>query len=250
MEPDTNPQSADADPAQAADPCDEQTAAVDHAAVEAILFATDNPLSAAKIAEVACLPGGRREARRAVEILNERYEQMGCAFRVESLAGGYQMLTLPEYNDVLARLLKVRSEGRLTQAGMETLAIVAYKQPVLRADVEAIRGVSVGEVMRNLMAKGLVRIVGRADEIGRPMLYGTTRKFLEVFGLANLKDLPQVAELASGAAAERPTDKPAEKAVDEAADERGERPVDQAVETDEAADEPDQQAQSQPPTEA
>ncbi|NQU76860.1 MAG: SMC-Scp complex subunit ScpB [Planctomycetes bacterium] len=182
----------------------ESVSDIDVSAVESILFATDTPLSAAKIAEVACLDGGRMAARQAVDRLNERYEQMVCSFRIESLAGGYQMLTLPEFNDVLSRLLKARSESKLSQAGLETLAIIAYKQPILRANVEGIRGVSAGEVIRNLMEKGLVKIIGRAEEIGRPMLYGTTRKFLEVFGLADLKDLPQVPELASGATADKP----------------------------------------------
>jgi len=181
---------------------------VDLAAIEAILFTTDSPLSAAKIADVAGLTAGRRAVHQAVETLNARYEQMGCAFRIAPLAGGYQMLTLPEYHDVLARLLKVRSESRLSQAAMETLAIIAYKQPILRADIEAIRGVSTGEVVRGLLEKGLVKIVGRAEEIGRPMLYGTTRKFLAVFGLTGLKDLPKVAELAIGAAAAKPEPPP------------------------------------------
>ena len=193
---------AEGDPDEAAEPAG--PVEVDVSAVEAILFATDSPLSPAKLAEVACLEGGRRAARLAVETLNARYAQMGCAFRIESLAGGYQMLTLPEYNDVLARLLKVRSESKLSQAALETLAIIAYRQPILRADVEAIRGVQAGEVIRSLMEKGLVKIVGRAEEIGRPMLYGTTRRFLEIFGLSSLADLPKVEELASGATAGRP----------------------------------------------
>jgi len=171
----------------------------DLATVEAILFTTDAALSAAKIADVADLPSGRRGARAAIELLNERYEAVGCAFRIESQAGGYRMLTLPEFNDVLSRLLKVRSATKLSQAGLETLAIVAYRQPILRADVEAIRGVASGEMLRSLMEKGLVKIVGRAEEIGRPMLYGTTRRFLEVFGMGSLKDLPNVNELAIGA---------------------------------------------------
>jgi segregation and condensation protein B len=179
---------------------------VDIAAIEAILFATDSALSPAKLAEVACLDGGRRVARKAIDILNERYAAAGCAFRIESVAGGFQMLTLPEYNDVLARLLKVRNESKLSQAALETLAIIAYKQPILRADVEAIRGVSTGEVVRTLMEKGLVKIVGRAEEIGRPMLYGTTRRFLEVFGLSSLSDLPKVEELVSGALAAKPAE--------------------------------------------
>ncbi|MFW6153924.1 MAG: SMC-Scp complex subunit ScpB [Planctomycetota bacterium] len=177
--------------------------ATDLATVEAILFTTDAALSPAKIAEVADLPGGRKAARTAVERLNERYAEMGCSFRIESQAGGYRMLTLPEFNDVLSKLLKARSANKLSQAALETLAIVAYKQPILRADVEAIRGVASGEMLRSLMEKGLVKIVARAEEIGRPMLYGTTKRFLEAFGLGSLKDLPKADELTIGAEAAR-----------------------------------------------
>ena len=105
------------------------------------------------------------------------------------------MLTLPEYNDWLKQLLRTRQESKLSQAALETLAIVAYKQPVMRVTVEALRGVAAGDMIRNLMEKGLVRIVGRAEELGRPLLYGTTRKFLEIFGLSSLQDLPKVEEL-------------------------------------------------------
>jgi len=182
------------------------------ATVEAILFSTDSPISPAKIAQIAELPG-RREVRKAIQQLNARYEKTGCAFRIEPIAGGYQMLTLPEYNDVVGRLFKARSDSRLSQAAMETLAIVAYRQPVLRADIEAIRGVACGEVLRNLMGKDMVAIVGRAEVLGRPMLYGTTKRFLDVFGLSSLKDLPNVEELRSGAeAAKPPAAEPAEEA--------------------------------------
>ena len=105
------------------------------------------------------------------------------------------MLTLSTYNHWLKKLLRARSETKLSPAAMETLAIIAYKQPVIRADIEAIRGVAVGEVIRSLSYKGLVKIVGRAEILGRPMLYGTTKKFLEVFGLNTLKDLPKIEEL-------------------------------------------------------
>jgi segregation and condensation protein B len=109
------------------------------------------------------------------------------------------MLTLPQYHEVLSRLFKTRSDSKLSQAAMETLAILAYRQPILRVDVEAIRGVACGEVLRGLMEKNLVKIVGRAEVIGRPMLYGTTKNFLEIFGLGSLEDLPRVEELRSGA---------------------------------------------------
>ena len=105
------------------------------------------------------------------------------------------MLTHKIYNNWLRRLVRVRTETKLTQASLETLAIIAYKQPIIRADVEAIRGVATGEMIRGLMSKGLVRIVGRAEVLGRPMLYGTTRKFLETFGLNSIKDLPKAEEL-------------------------------------------------------
>ena len=164
------------------------------ATVEAILFASDRPLAPAKISDVGQL-GGVRGVRDAVEALNARYAQAGNAFRVVEVAGGYQMQTTPEYAGVVARLTTSRTNARLSQAAMETLAIVAYRQPVLRADVEAIRGVACGEVLRGLMEKNLIRIVGRADEIGRPMLYGTTKHFLETFGLADLDGLPNVEQL-------------------------------------------------------
>jgi len=162
--------------------------------VEAILFASDKPLSASKISEIAQLDD-TRQVHDAVDRLNELYNQTGRSFRIVKIAGGYQMQTLPAYNDVVSRLVGARREAKLSQAALETLAIIAYRQPVLRADIEAIRGVSCGEVLRGLMEKNLIRIVGRADEIGRPMLYGTTKHFLEVFGLADLKDLPQIEQL-------------------------------------------------------
>jgi segregation and condensation protein B len=183
------------------------------ATVEAILFSCDSPISAAKIVQVGGL-AGRRDVTQAVAALNARYERMGCVFRVEPIAGGYQMLTLPEYRDVVARLTRARGESRLSQAAMETLAIVAYRQPVLRADVEAIRGVACGEVLRGLMEKHLVRIVGRADVLGRPMLYGTTKRFLEIFGLRGLEDLPKVEELRSGARGLREAVAPADEGAE------------------------------------
>jgi len=212
---------------QASEADQAETAAV----VEAILFATDSPISPAKIAQVAELPG-RREVKQAVARLNERYEQMGCTFRIESIAGGYQMLTLPEYHDVVGRLFRAKSETRLSQAALETLAIVAYRQPVLRADIEAIRGVATGEVLRGLMEKQLVKIVGRAEVLGRPMLYGTTRRFLEVFGLSNLKELPNVEELRSGARALPAKEASPRAGDDEPAEEAAAEPAEPATADD------------------
>ena len=175
-------------------PQDEQQQLTLQSVVEAILFASDEPLEASKIAKVAGA-GDARQVRKLVQELNAEYSRRGAAYRIEELAGGYVMLTLPEYNNWLKQLLRTRQESKLSQAALETLAIVAYKQPVMRVTVEALRGVAAGEMIRNLMEKGLVKIAGRAEELGRPLLYGTTRKFLEVFGLNSLQDLPKVEEL-------------------------------------------------------
>jgi segregation and condensation protein B len=161
--------------------------------VEAVLFASDEPLSSTRLANI--VDTTTQQIRDAVEQLNEKYKANKNAFRIEKIAGGFQMLTLSPYNHWLKKLLRVRSETKLSPAALETLAIIAYKQPVIRADVEAIRGVAAGEVIRNLMYKGLVKVVGRAEVVGRPMLYGTTKKFLETFGLNTLKDLPKIEEL-------------------------------------------------------
>ena len=161
--------------------------------VEAVLFASDEPLSAERLANIVQITV--RQVRQHIEKLNNKYEGCGSAFRIEQIAGGYQMLTLSPYNYWLEKLLRARSDSKLSPAALETLAIIAYKQPVMRADIESIRGVAAGDLIRSLMYKGLVKIVGRAEVLGRPMLYGTTKKFLEIFGLNSLKDLPKVEEL-------------------------------------------------------
>jgi segregation and condensation protein B len=161
--------------------------------VEAVLFASDESLTPARLAEIAGT--NVRQLRKHIDDLNEKYKQSNNAFRIEQIAGGFQMLTLSAYSHWLKKLIRSREESSLSQQALETLAIIAYKQPIIRADVEAIRGVAAGEMIRNLMYKGLVRITGRAEVLGRPMLYGTTKKFLEIFGLNSLKDLPKVEEL-------------------------------------------------------
>ena len=161
--------------------------------VEAVLFASDEPLPEARLANI--VETNAKQIRQHISHLNDKYEANNHAFRIEQIAGGYQMLTLSPYNHWLKKLLRVRSDNKLSPAALETLAIIAYKQPIIRADIEAIRGVAVGEVIRSLCYKGLVKIVGRAEVLGRPMLYGTTKKFLEVFGLNTLKDLPKIEEL-------------------------------------------------------
>lgn len=168
--------------------------------VEAILFAADSPMPPAKIAKVLGV-GDARDVRKHIDRLNEEYEEQGRAFRIEQIASGFQMLTLPAFNSWLSKLLKARQETKLSPAAMETLAIIAYKQPCTRADIEAVRGVAAGDLVNRLREMNLVKIVGRAEDLGRPLLYGTTRRFLEVFGLPSLEDLPQVEALSSGAKA-------------------------------------------------
>ena len=162
--------------------------------IEAVLFASDEPLSAQRLVNIV-ETGSVKQVRQCVENLNGKYEDGNFAFRIEQLAGGYQMMTLSTYNIWLKKLLRARTDTKLSQAALETLAIISYKQPVIRADIEAIRGVAAGEMIRSLMYKGLVKIVGRAEVLGRPMLYGTTKKFLDSFGLNTLKDLPKIEEL-------------------------------------------------------
>lgn len=159
------------------------------AAIEAALISSDKPISPAKLAEI--IPEAQTKAiAQAIDELNAFYDQTQRSFRIESLAGGWQIMTRPDFAAIVNLLHKSRQQTKLTPALLETLAIVAYKQPVLRAEVESIRGVASGEALRSLMERRLVKIVGRAEEVGRPMLYGTTKTFLEVFGLSSVKDLP------------------------------------------------------------
>ena len=161
--------------------------------IEAVLFASDEPLTVSRLANI--VETDVKQVRGHVENLNEKYKSNNNSFRIEKIAGGMQMMTLSPYNGWLKKLFRARDESKLSPAALETLAIVSYKQPIIRADIEAIRGVAAGEMLRGLMYKGLVKIVGRAEVLGRPMLYGTTKKFLEVFGLNSLKDLPKIEEL-------------------------------------------------------
>ena len=159
------------------------------ALLEAVLMIADEPLPIRKLVQVTGLHDSAT-VRRLLDRLQAFYDADGSAFELEELAGGYQLLTRPEYHRWLTSLRRSQQDLRLTTASRETLAIVAYRQPIMRADIEAIRGVHCGETLRLLMEKGLIKIVGRHDSLGRPVLYGTTKRFLQVFGLKSLKDLP------------------------------------------------------------
>lgn len=160
------------------------------AMLEGVLFLAREPLSTRKLAQFAGLADGTA-ARTLVRKLNALYDAEGCAFRVEEVAGGYQLMSRPKFAPWLRRLQPVPVEIRLSAPALETLAVVAYRQPVLRAEIEAIRGVQCGEILRVLMERDLVRIVGRSEELGRPFLYGTTKLFLQVFGLRHVDELPR-----------------------------------------------------------
>jgi segregation and condensation protein B len=157
--------------------------------LEAILFLAREPLGLRKLARLANLADGT-EARTLLQNLSDRYDKRGCAFQIVQVAGGYQLLSRREFAAWLRPQEGTEREIRLSPPALETLAVVAYRQPVLRAEVEAIRGVACGEILRQLMDRDLLRIVGRSEELGRPLRYGTTKRFLEVYGLSNLDQLP------------------------------------------------------------
>ena len=164
--------------------------------IEGLLFVADEPLSLDKLAQAfeEDIPP-ERLARVVDELINE-YEEMGRAFVLKQVAGGFQFRTRPEISSFALRLKK-KSPARLSRAALETLAIIAYRQPVLRAEVEKIRGVDAGGMIKLLLEKELIRMVGRKELPGRPILYGTTKKFLETFDLPSLEALPSMEEIES-----------------------------------------------------
>ena len=161
--------------------------------LEALLFASDAPVSVERL-RTALGAGDRGEVRTLIEELRSEYEETGRAFQIEEIAAGYLLLTRPEFEEHVARLRGPKEEVKLSPAALEALAVIAYRQPILRADVEKVRGVGCGPVLRSLMEYGLVRVAGRADLPGSPLLYGTTTRFLEELGLKSLRELPKPAD--------------------------------------------------------
>jgi segregation and condensation protein B len=162
--------------------------------VEAVVLASPEPIAPTRVAELIprCNPS---QVRALVKELNEEYADQRRAFEIWEVAGGYQLRSLPEFAPYLKQLQKTRAL-RLSQAALETLAIVAYRQPVTRAEIEHIRGVDAGAVLRSLLDRQLLRIAGHREVPGRPIVYATSRRFLEVFGLPKLGDLPALRDLA------------------------------------------------------
>jgi len=158
------------------------------ARLEAVLFLSRESLNSRKLSDYADLEDGT-EARTLIQQLNQLYQDEQSVLRVERVAGGYQLVTHWQFGRWLKRLGAGQAGIRLSAPAMETLAVVAHRQPVLRIQVEAIRGVSCGEMLRQLMERDLVRIRGRSEELGRPYLYGTTKRFLQQFGLDSIEEL-------------------------------------------------------------
>jgi len=168
--------------------------------IEAIIFASDEPLPVSQIKSVldAAHTFGRVNpdvivAR--IEALNKKYDGDGFGFRIVEIANGFQYATRKEMAQWVSILFKERAKRKLSNSALESLAIIAYKQPVTKPEIEAIRGVNVDYVLHSLLEKEIVTVVGRAETVGRPLLYGTTQKFLKIFGLKNLEDLPKLREI-------------------------------------------------------
>jgi len=164
------------------------------ARLEAVLFMAREPLSTRKLANLAKLADGT-QARTLLKQLGKCLDRRSSALQVVEVAQGVQLLTRPQLADWIRRLHGGPKEMRLSAPALETLSVVAYQQPIVRAEIEAIRGVQCGEILRVLMERDLLRIVGRAEELGRPYLYGTTKTFLQVFGLRRLEELPSIDQI-------------------------------------------------------
>jgi len=156
--------------------------------IEALIFVAYEPIEPADLAKAANLT--KESVGKIVDELNNDYAASGRSFRIEDIGGGYRMFTLPEYHHYIYRTIHKEKRLSLSQASLEALAVVAYKQPVTRIELERIRGVDCDGVLRNLTARGLIRIDGRSSAPGKPMLYSTTEYFLEFFGLSSIDDLP------------------------------------------------------------
>lgn len=163
-------------------------------AVAALLFASHEPMSVARLASVLERPKAAR-LRKAIATIESELEKGLLPLELREISGGWQLFTCSDQDEVVSRLTRIKKDDRVSPAALETLAVVAYRQPVSKAEIEAIRGVQAGPILRTLVDRGLVRVTGRAEVPGHPLLYGTTKKFLDSFALASLKELPRDGEL-------------------------------------------------------
>ncbi len=162
--------------------------------VEALLMVADHPLSVKEICAVIGADVKGADVVRAIDVLNQHYEASDRSFRIRHIAGGYRIFVQPEYSPWIRKLYAAYKQERLSRAALETLAIIAYKQPITKIEIEDIRGVSCDGVLKNLFEKGFIKIEGRKEVPGRPFLYTTTSQFLDYFGLASLDELPRLEE--------------------------------------------------------
>ena len=162
--------------------------------IESVVFSSEVPVTPGRLSSILDGLDGRT-IRQAVDALNGEYAQTGRTFTIREVGGGYLMSTLPEYASWIRKFQKDRISAKLSQASLDTLAIVSFRQPISRPQIENIRGVNVDGVIKTLLERNLIRIVGRSDRVGRPLLYGTTKEFLRYFGLKTLSDLPKPKEL-------------------------------------------------------
>lgn len=160
--------------------------------VEALLLVADKPLTVEQVQEV--VEAEPRYIHQAFDALKRECDERERGFRVKELAGGYQLITDPALAETVRTFIREKEKKRLSQASLETLSIIAYRQPITKPEIEYIRGVNIDTSLKTLLEKGLVRITGRKDAAGRPMLYSTTKEFLDHFGLGSLKELPKLAD--------------------------------------------------------
>jgi len=163
------------------------------ALIESLLFASSRPLGIGTIQEVTGL--AKEDVREILDVLGHDYESQGRGMMLKEVAAGFQLRTLPEFSSEIGKMHQARPRRRLSRSALETLAITAYRQPVTRTEIEQIRGVDSGAVMKTLMSLNMIRLLGRKEAPGRPMLYGTTRVFLEYFELRDLESLPTLEEI-------------------------------------------------------
>ncbi len=168
-------------------------------ALEALLFASERPIAVDEMKEAFADDGGgaafsEKEIRQYLEALRGEYESQKRGFKLIEIAGGWQFVTDERFASTLKRFYQSREKRRLSSASLETLSVIAYRQPVTKADIEFVRGVNVDGALKTLMDKGLVKMAGRKDVPGRPILYGTSKEFLERFGLNSVKELPPLSE--------------------------------------------------------
>ena len=163
------------------------------AAIEALLFIAGSPLSADRLKGIF-EEATKEQLEAQLQAIKQDYQARAAGVMLAEVAGGYQLATCPEHAEWIRKFKTVKQSTKLSRAALETLAIVAYKQPITRTEVEAIRGVNIGGIMRNLMERRLVKIVGKKDVPGKPMMYGTTMDFLQYFGLKDLSSLPTLKE--------------------------------------------------------